>query len=77
MPEATDALAAYDPLEPSRDPAMRRYAVVDVFTDTPLEGNALAVFTDARGLSPQTMLRLAKADPRRVKGWGRLFQEVG
>ena len=60
MPEATDALAAYDPLEPSRDPAMWRYAVVDVFTDTPLEGNALAVFTDARGLSPQTMQRLAR-----------------
>ena len=25
-----------------------RYVVADVFTDTPLEGNQLAVFTDAR-----------------------------
>jgi predicted PhzF superfamily epimerase YddE/YHI9 len=27
------------------------YVVADVFTDTPLEGNQLAVFTDGRGLS--------------------------
>jgi hypothetical protein len=27
-----------------------RYVVADVFTDTPLEGNQLGVFTDARGL---------------------------
>ena len=27
-----------------------RYVVADVFTDTPLRGNQLAVFTDARGL---------------------------
>jgi trans-2,3-dihydro-3-hydroxyanthranilate isomerase len=34
--------------------------VVDVFTDTPLEGNPLAVFTDARGLSAQDMQQLAR-----------------
>jgi len=28
----------------------RRYIVADVFTDTPLQGNQLAVFTDGRGL---------------------------
>ena len=28
-----------------------RYVVVDVFTDTPLSGNQLAVFTDARDIS--------------------------
>ena len=27
-----------------------RYVVADVFTDTPLQGNQLAVFTDAREL---------------------------
>ena len=37
-----------------------RYTVVDVFTDTPLEGNQLAVFADARGLAPEQMQRLAR-----------------
>ncbi len=36
------------------------YHVVDVFTQTPLEGNALAVFPDARGLDASTMLRIAR-----------------
>ena len=35
------------------------YAIVDVFTDTPLEGNQLGVFTDARSLSAEQMQRLA------------------
>lgn len=37
-----------------------RYVVVDVFTDTPLQGNQLAVFTDARGIDDGTMQALAK-----------------
>src|SRR5919199_5183399 len=37
-----------------------RYAVADVFTDTPLAGNQLAVFTDARDLDERTMQALAK-----------------
>src|SRR5258708_32688347 len=37
-----------------------RYVVCDVFTDTPLAGNQLAVFTDARDLDPLTMQALAK-----------------
>jgi len=37
-----------------------RYVVVDVFTDRPLEGNQLAVFTDARELDGETMQRLAR-----------------
>ena len=37
-----------------------RYVVADVFTDTPLAGNALAVFTDARDLDPLTMQALAR-----------------
>ncbi len=37
-----------------------RYVVADVFTDTPLTGNQLAVFTDARGLDDATMQALAR-----------------
>src|SRR6266576_279270 len=37
-----------------------RYVVVDVFTDRPLAGNQLAVFTDARGLDAETMQALAR-----------------
>jgi trans-2,3-dihydro-3-hydroxyanthranilate isomerase len=37
-----------------------QYEVVDVFTERPLEGNALAVFPDARGLSGELMQRIAR-----------------
>jgi trans-2,3-dihydro-3-hydroxyanthranilate isomerase len=37
-----------------------RYVLVDVFTDTPLEGNPLAVFTDARDLDSNTMQAIAR-----------------
>jgi len=37
-----------------------RYVLVDVFTDTPLEGNQLAVFTDARDLTDGDMQALAR-----------------
>ncbi len=37
-----------------------RYTVADVFTDIPLEGNQLGVFTDARSLSAEQMQRLAR-----------------
>jgi trans-2,3-dihydro-3-hydroxyanthranilate isomerase len=36
-----------------------RYVFADVFTDTPLTGNQLAVFTDARGLDAEAMQALA------------------
>jgi trans-2,3-dihydro-3-hydroxyanthranilate isomerase len=36
------------------------YAQVDVFTDEPLTGNMLAIFTDARGLSSEQMQALAR-----------------
>jgi trans-2,3-dihydro-3-hydroxyanthranilate isomerase len=36
------------------------YAQVDVFAENPLEGNALAIFTDARGLSTTEMQALAR-----------------
>jgi trans-2,3-dihydro-3-hydroxyanthranilate isomerase len=38
----------------------RRYIVADVFTDTPLQGNQLAVFTDGRGLPGEQMQRAAR-----------------
>lgn len=37
-----------------------RYRVVDVFTDQPLAGNALAVFPDASGIDDETMQKIAK-----------------
>lgn len=36
------------------------YVLMDVFTDRPLEGNQLAIFTDARGLSSEQMQALAR-----------------
>ncbi|HEY2555182.1 MAG TPA: PhzF family phenazine biosynthesis protein [Candidatus Cybelea sp.] len=36
------------------------YSIVDVFTQTPLEGNALAVFHDAAGLDAATMQKIAR-----------------
>jgi trans-2,3-dihydro-3-hydroxyanthranilate isomerase len=38
--------------------ASYRYVHADVFTDTPLTGNQLAVFTDARGIDDTTMQAL-------------------
>jgi len=40
--------------------AAYRYVVCDVFTDTPLEGNQLAVFTDARNLPEEKLQPLAR-----------------
>ena len=40
--------------------ASLRYVVADVFTDAPLTGNQLAVFTDGREVDDDTMQRLAK-----------------
>jgi trans-2,3-dihydro-3-hydroxyanthranilate isomerase len=37
-----------------------RYVVADVFTDTPLAGNQLAVFTDARDIPEELLQPLAK-----------------
>ncbi|MCW3018154.1 MAG: phenazine biosynthesis protein PhzF family [Solirubrobacterales bacterium] len=37
-----------------------RYAVVDVFTDVPLQGNQLAVFTDATALAGEILQPLAR-----------------
>jgi len=40
--------------------ATLRYVVADVFTDRPLTGNQLAVFTDGRGVDDETMQALAR-----------------
>ena len=40
--------------------ATYRYVIADVFTDTPLQGNQLAVFTDAREIPEETLQPLAK-----------------
>jgi len=40
--------------------AALRYVVADVFTDVPLTGNQLAVFTDGRDVDDDTMQRLAR-----------------
>jgi trans-2,3-dihydro-3-hydroxyanthranilate isomerase len=39
---------------------MRAYAVADVFTDVPLQGNPVAVFADGQGLSGDVMQRVAR-----------------
>ena len=39
---------------------MYRYTIADVFTDVPLQGNQVAVFTDATGLTAETMQRAAR-----------------
>src|SRR5437660_3864196 len=40
--------------------ASLRYVIADVFTDTPLTGNQLAVFTDGREVDDETMQKLAR-----------------
>ena len=37
-----------------------RYVVADVFTDTPLEGNQVAVFTDARAIPEDKLQQIAR-----------------
>ena len=37
-----------------------RYVVVDVFTDVPLQGNQVAVFTDARDIPEARLQQLAR-----------------
>lgn len=39
---------------------MRSYVIADVFTDLPLHGNPVAVFTDAVGLDAEVMQRAAR-----------------
>ena len=50
----------FPPEPPSTAHVAFDYAVVDVFAENPLEGNQLAIFADARGLSDQDMQSLAR-----------------
>jgi trans-2,3-dihydro-3-hydroxyanthranilate isomerase len=59
MSQPIENLAAFDP-SPAGGGVRRAYLVVDVFTDAPLAGNQLAVFTDGRGLATDDMQRLAR-----------------
>src|SRR5208283_2859400 len=46
--------------EPSMSTRKFGFVQLDVFTSRPLEGNQLAVFSDARGLSDDEMQKLAR-----------------
>ncbi len=61
MAQPIETLSAFDP-DPGREAGTGpgRYVLLDVFTDRPLEGNQLAVFTDARGLTGSQMQSLAR-----------------
>ncbi len=59
MTDAHELIGAFAPPSTFGDHA-RRYLVLDVFTDVPLAGNQLAVFTDGTGLSDKTMQRVAR-----------------
>src|ERR1700750_2978751 len=48
------------PAAPSGEHTAYDYALVDVFAERVLEGNQLAIFTDARGLSDTEMQALAR-----------------
>ncbi|HEX9480564.1 MAG TPA: PhzF family phenazine biosynthesis protein [Solirubrobacteraceae bacterium] len=58
MDRALEALAGFDPFGGVGAP--RRYLLIDVFSDQPLEGNQLAVFLDGRGLQDGRMQAIAR-----------------
>ncbi len=58
MPKTIELLSAFDPFEGAG--RSRRYLLLDVFAESPLQGNQLAVMSDARGLDPETMQSLAR-----------------
>jgi trans-2,3-dihydro-3-hydroxyanthranilate isomerase len=64
MTDTLELLAAFDPFalpQAGRSASSTTpYILVDVFTDTPLEGNQLAVVTDAREVPAEQMQRLAR-----------------
>jgi trans-2,3-dihydro-3-hydroxyanthranilate isomerase len=64
MNDLIELLRAFDPLAgtPARKASgdSGRYVLLDVFTDTPLTCNQLAVFSDARGVRERDMQPLAR-----------------
>src|SRR5271166_226763 len=63
MGDAVGSLREFDPFPPqgasARERALR-YLVLDVFTQTPLQGNPVAVFTDAAELQGARMQEIAR-----------------
>lgn len=59
MQRAIEQLAAFEG-DGEGGQARCRYVLLDVFAERPLEGNQLAVFTDARGLRGEQMQRMAR-----------------
>jgi trans-2,3-dihydro-3-hydroxyanthranilate isomerase len=64
MTGTLELLAAFDPFAPAQAgrsaSSTTPYVLMDVFTDIPLEGNQLAVVTDAREVPAEEMQRLAR-----------------
>jgi len=61
MTEPARPIASFDPFSGGQEPGgLRPYVVLDVFTDTPLQGNPLAVFTGGDGIDADTMQRVAR-----------------
>ena len=56
----SNSVTATSAFAPSTAHQAYDYAVVDVFAERPLEGNPLAIFTDARGLSTEEMQAFAR-----------------
>jgi trans-2,3-dihydro-3-hydroxyanthranilate isomerase len=54
------SLAGFDPFAGAEQEAGRAYLVLDVFSEVPLQGNQLAVFTDGRGIDGVDMQALAR-----------------
>ncbi|MBL0930961.1 MAG: 50S ribosomal protein L16, partial [Alphaproteobacteria bacterium] len=52
------------------------YEVWDVFSDTPLLGNQLAVFFGAEGFDVNTMLAITREMKRAGRVWIRVFPDV-
>ncbi len=55
-----DSSPVSSPAAPATAHVAYDFAQVDVFAERPLEGNQLAIFTDARGLSTEEMQALAR-----------------
>jgi trans-2,3-dihydro-3-hydroxyanthranilate isomerase len=60
MPETIELLSAFEPFGVEGAGARRRYVLLDVFAEAPLQGNQLAVLTDARGIERETMQSIAR-----------------
>jgi trans-2,3-dihydro-3-hydroxyanthranilate isomerase len=61
MADAIAALRSFAPFaHDAHADARTRYLLLDVFTDTPLEGNQLAVFANVRALAAEQMQAIAR-----------------